>query len=141
MKRDDGSTIPLILGFFIVALVMVAASVAAGDAFVQQTNLQSQCDAAAAVAASGADVRALRHTEPPRQQRYLQLAQVQSALDGYRARDDSRSAVTMTATLSPDGTVVTTRCDVVETIAFGSFFGFGAGIHHRATSSARAPLR
>jgi hypothetical protein len=31
---DRGSTIPLVLGFFIVAFMMVAGAVAAGDAFV-----------------------------------------------------------------------------------------------------------
>ncbi|MDQ2751380.1 MAG: pilus assembly protein TadG-related protein, partial [Actinomycetota bacterium] len=54
---DRRTTIPLILGFFIIALITVAGAVAAGDAFVQQRGLQDVCDgAAAAAAAGGADL-------------------------------------------------------------------------------------
>jgi len=54
---DHGSTLPLILGFFLLALIMVAGSIAAGDAFVQQRDLQDVCDGAVtAAAASGVDL-------------------------------------------------------------------------------------
>ena len=58
--RDDGSVIPFVLGFFIIALLLVAGSVAAGDAFVQQRDLQDVCDGAAVAAASAADLSANR---------------------------------------------------------------------------------
>jgi hypothetical protein len=53
-RRDRGSTIPLILGFVIVAFFLVAGAVALGDAFVQQRDLQDVCDGAAAAAAAAA---------------------------------------------------------------------------------------
>ena len=57
MTDDRGSTVPLILGFFLIALLVVAGAVALGDAFVDQRNLQDVCDgAAAAAAASAADL-------------------------------------------------------------------------------------
>ena len=45
---DTGSTIPMILGFFLLAMLMVAGSIALGQAFVQQRDLQDVCDGAAA---------------------------------------------------------------------------------------------
>ena len=62
LADDRGSTIPLILGCFVVAFLIVAGSVAAGDAFLQQRNLQSVCDGAAAAAATSADLAAARET-------------------------------------------------------------------------------
>ena len=57
-RRDDsGSTIPLILGFFLLAAADGRRLGRAGDAFVQQRDLQAVCDgAAAAAAASSADL-------------------------------------------------------------------------------------
>ena len=49
-RDDTGSTIPLIIGFFLISMLMVAGSVAAGDAFVQQRGLQDVCDGAALAA-------------------------------------------------------------------------------------------
>ncbi|MCW2644247.1 MAG: putative Flp pilus-assembly TadE/G-like, partial [Pseudonocardiales bacterium] len=90
--RDDrGTTIPLILGFFIIALITVAGAVAAGDAFVQQRGLQDVCDgAAAAGAASAAN---LDRGAALASERSLQVADVQSVVDGYLARDSGREAV------------------------------------------------
>jgi uncharacterized membrane protein len=135
---DQGSTIPLVLGFFLIALVMVAGSVAAGDAFVQQSNLQSLCDGAAVAAASSADTTALRR--PAELGSSLQLADVQQAVTTYLARDPARADIHIAARLSADATMVTTSCVVTETVAFGSFFGFGSGIEHHTTSSARSPF-
>jgi uncharacterized membrane protein len=137
-RGDRGSTIPLILGFFLVALVMVAAGVAAGDAFVQQRALQSLCDGAAVAAASSADVRA---GLGPGRPEYLRLTDVQTAVGAYLGRDPSRADVRIRAELSADHATVTTTCELTQSLAFGSFFGFGGGLRHRATSSARAPLR
>lgn len=141
LRDDRGSIIPLVLGFFLIALIMVAGSVAAGDVFVQQRGLQSVCDGAAAAAASSADVDGGRHVAGQRQLRYLQLDQVQRAVDAYLTRDPSRDAVQIAATVSPDGTVVVADCTVDDPVAFGSLFGFGSGLHHHAQSSARAPVQ
>jgi hypothetical protein len=134
MKRDDdGSTLPLILGFFLIALLMVAGSIAAGDAFVQQRDLQDMCDGAAtAAAASGVDLGRGEHS--------LQFGDVAGAVSSYVARDPARRALHISAQLSRDRRTLSLRCEETERIAFGTMFGKGDGVHHIATSSARAPL-
>src|SRR6185437_11338695 len=97
---DQGSTIPLILGFFIIALFVVAGSIAAGDAFVQQRQLQDLCDGAAVASASAADLDGGRHDglDGP----FLSLGAVQNAVDQYRDRDPARFDVSMSATVAAD---------------------------------------
>jgi uncharacterized membrane protein len=124
VAADRGSTVPLILGLFLIALLLVAGSIAAGDAFVQQDQLQDLCDGAAVAAASAAD-------------QFLILAGVQSAVTNYLDRDPARDAVTMQASLSVDATEVAVRCSQTRTIAFGSLFGYGNGVVHTATSTAK----
>jgi uncharacterized membrane protein len=138
MTDDGGSTFPLILGFFLIALLVIAGSVAAGDAFVQQRGLQDVCDGAAtAAAASGVD---LGRGGALQSEQALQFGDVRSAVSAYLARDPSRQAVRVDVLLSADARTVTLTCEQTEPIAFGAMFGRGAGVHHRVTSSARAPL-
>ena len=139
MTGDDrGSTLPLILGFFLIALIMLAGSVAAGDAFVQQRGLQDVCDGAATAAAAGAiDLGrggALQHESA------LQFGNVRDAVLSYLARDPSRHGVRVQAAVSTDRQTLTLTCRQTEHIAFGAMFGRGSGVHHVVTSSARAPL-
>lgn len=136
---DRGSTIPLILGFFLIALIVVAGAVAAGDAFVQQRGLQSVCDGAAvAAAASAAD---LERSGGVGDGASLRFAGVRQAVDGYLARDAGRSGVRVSAALSVDARTLTLTCTETTTIAFGALFGKGNGVRHTVTSAARAPIR
>ena len=137
MTDDRGSTIPLILGFFLVAAFVVAGAVALGQAFVQQRNLQDICDgAAAAVAASAAELdrggRVANATSLP-------FGDVQSAVETYLARDPARHAVHITATVSSDRQRITLRCEQTLPLALGAVFGRGH-VHHIATASARAAV-
>ena len=137
-EDERGTTIPLILGFFLIALIVVAGAVAAGDAFVQQRGLQDVCDGAVAAGVAGAadlDRSATLGTGGA-----LQFAGVQRVVDDYLARDPGRGAVQIEASLSPDARTLQLTCTEVSTIAFGAMFGKGHGIRHVATSSARAPL-
>lgn len=137
--RDDrGSTLPLILGFFLIALTLIAGSVAAGDAFVQQRGLQDVCDGAASAAAATAVDLARGPGFAPAGT--LRFSDVQLAVDGYLARDPSRSDVRVASELSLDATTLTLRCEQTSTVAFGAMFGKGDGVRHTATSSARAPV-
>jgi uncharacterized membrane protein len=140
MRRDEGSTIPLILGLFLIALILVAGSVAAGDAFVQQRTLQDVCDGAAIAAASSADLDNGRHDSGNRGE-FLDLTGVQTAVDRYRSRDAFRQQVEMAASVGNDQQTATVECVQTRTVAFGSWFGYGSGITHRVTSTARAPLQ
>lgn len=139
MTRDDrGSTLPLILGFFLIALIVIAGSVAAGDAFVQQRSLQDVCDgAASAAAAGGVD---LGRGGALDQEQALQFGDVRTAVEVYLARDPSRAGVHVAAAMSPDRRTLTLTCAQTEHIAFGAMFGKGDGVHHVVTSSAQAPL-
>ncbi len=135
---DRGSTIPLVLGFFIVAFMMVAGAVAAGDAFVQQRGLQDVCDgAAAAGAAAGAD---LNRASAVGSGSALRFGDVQRVVDEYLARDPARAHVHIQASLSADARTLRLSCTETTHIAFGPMFGKAGGVRHVATAAARAPL-
>ena len=137
MTDDRGSTVPLILGFFLIALLLVAGAVALGDAFVDQRNLQDVCDgAAAAAAASAAD---LDREHGLARGGSLRFTGVESAVDDYLARDAGRSSVQVSAELFADGTRITLHCAERMPVAFGAFFG-RASVNHTATSTARAAV-
>lgn len=137
MNDDRGSTIPLILGFFLIAALVVAGSVALGQAFVQQRNLQDICDgAAAAAAASAVDLDRAGGVPAQGSLRFVGVAQV---VDAYLARDPARHHVHVNAALSPDRQRITLTCEQTTSLVFGAFFG-RAHLHHRAQSSARAAV-
>lgn len=135
---DRGSTMPLILGFFLVALLVVGGSVAAGDAFVQQRGLQHVCDGAAAAAAASAG--RFERSPGAAAERALQFGDVGAVVDAYLARDPGRTDVRVHAALSADRRTLTLTCIETRKIAFGAMFGKGDGVRHVARSSARAPL-
>lgn len=135
---DRGTTVPLILGFFIIALIVVAGAVAAGDAFVQQRGLQDVCDGAAVASAAGA--ADLDRGAALGEGDALRFSDVQRVVDDYLARDPARAAVHIQAALSTDARTVRLSCSETLHLAFGAMFGKGAGIRHVATSVARAPL-
>ncbi|MEP7020720.1 MAG: pilus assembly protein TadG-related protein [Pseudonocardiales bacterium] len=137
-RDDQGTTIPLILGFFIIALITVAGAVAAGDAFVQQRGLQDVCDGAAAAGAAGA--ANLDRGVVVAAGRSLRFADAQRVVDDYLARDPGRAAVRIDASLSADARTLQLTCTETNPIAFGAMFGKGDGIRHIARSSAKSPL-
>jgi uncharacterized membrane protein len=136
-RRDGGSTIPLILGFFLIAVLVVAGSVSLGQVFVQQRDLQDVCDgAAAAAAASAADLDrggAVAAAES------LQFTDVSTVVDTYLARDPTRRSVRVSAELSADGRRITLTCAQTRSLAFGALFG-RTRIRHVATSTALAAV-
>lgn len=137
VRDDRGSTVPLILGFFLLALIVVAGSVALGQAFVQQRGLQDICDGAvAAAAASSADLDRERGIDAARS---LQFADVSDVVDSYLSRDAERRSVQVRAELSADRRRITLTCRQTTSLAFGAFFGRGH-VQHTATSSARAAV-
>jgi hypothetical protein len=134
---DRGSTLPLIIGFFLIALVMVAGSIALGQAFVQQRDLQDVCDgAAAAAAASSVD---LDRTAAASTDGSLRFDAVGTAVEQYLGRDPQRRTVTVQARLSPDRERITLRCTQSRDLPLGAFFGRST-VRHSATSSSRAAV-
>jgi Flp pilus assembly protein TadG len=136
-NRDDGSTIPLILGFFLLALLLVAGSIALGQAFTQQRDLQDICDGAAtAGAASAADLDRASRTASSNA---LQFTHVDEAVAAYLARDPARHDVRARAELSADRTTITLHCVETTHLALGALFG-RSQVQHTAVSTVRAPL-
>lgn len=141
MKRDRGSSIPLVLGFFVIALLTVAGSVALASAFVQQRDLQDVCDGgAAAAAATALDLGASRSGADDGIVPFAAPAAVRAAVMTYLGRDPERRAVHIDALVSPDRATLTLRCREDRTLPFGALFGKDT-ITHTATSSAEAPTR
>ena len=136
-SRERGSTLPLILVFFIVAMLMVAGSVALGQAFVQQRDLQSICDGAAAAAAASAGD--LDREGGVGSGESLRFGDVRSVVAAYLGRDPDRRAVSVRARLSAGGTRVTLTCRQRRDLPLGGLFG-RAHVDHTATSTARAAL-
>ena len=136
---DRGSIAPLILTFFLIALLLVMGTVAAGSAFLEQRDLQAVCDGAAVRAASGLDVPGAYAGPTGQAALPLSDASAQVAVAEYQARGYSGDP-TLTMAASTDGQVVTVTCARVVQIPFGAVFGQAAGLQRTAVSSARAPL-
>lgn len=136
-RDDTGSTIPLVLGFFLIGLLMVAGAVLASDAYTSERDLQSTCDGAAIAAANSLDTAAAR---THRLDGGLPLRDVQRAADNYLARSRDRTGITSRADLSADGRTVTVDCRRRTRLAFGSIIGRGDGVDEHASSTARSAL-
>lgn len=134
---DRGSTIPLILGFVLIAGLVVAGSIALGDAFVQQRDLQDICDGAASAAAASA-VQIERGGSAPHDGS-LRFGDVGPVVVAYLARDPQRRGVQVHAVLSPDRRRLTLTCEQTRSLVFGALFGHPY-VHHLVTSSARAAV-
>lgn len=134
LSDDRGSTIPLILGFFLIGLLVVAAAVMASDAFTQQRDLQSVCDGAALAGANAIDSPAARTRELTGT---LPLAAVQAAVQDYLAADSGRVEVMVQATLSADGSTVLADCRARNELAFAGIIGRSDGIEQHARSQAQ----
>ncbi|HLY34206.1 MAG TPA: pilus assembly protein TadG-related protein [Jatrophihabitantaceae bacterium] len=135
---DRGSITPLVLGFVVVAMFVIAGGIAAGDAFVQQRGLQAVCDGAAA--AGAADAGDLDRSASVDAGAALRFADVGDAVERYLARDSTRTDVQVSASVSNDGRTLSLVCTQTTSIAFGTVFGKGGGVHHVVHSSAQAPL-
>jgi uncharacterized membrane protein len=137
LTAEDGSTIPLVLGFFLIGLLVVAGAVLAGDAYTEQRDLQSICDGAALAAANAIDSRAARTQEL---NDALPLVGVQQAVGSYLARDPGRASTSIRATVALDGRTVTADCHRHTQLAFGTVIGKADGIDQHATAHARSIL-
>jgi hypothetical protein len=135
LADDRGSTIPLILGFFLIGLLMVAGAVMASDAFTQQRDLQSVCDGAAVAGANAIDSPVARTRELTGA---LPLAAVQSAVQSYLAADSGRAAVQVQAVLSAGGDTVLADCRAHTELAFAGLLGHPDGIDQHARSQAQS---
>ena len=132
---ERGSTLPFVLVCWLVAALMAFGAIAASDAFLEQQEVQSVCDAAAIAAANSTD-EAIVYSEGVGSELPLTRASAQAAVADQLADGgtqlDSWSAET-------DGAEVTVRCTRHVEIAFGWLFLSGEPLERTATASARAP--
>jgi hypothetical protein len=141
LRADRGSVLPLILGCWLLVMLIVAGYVAATDAFAKRVDLQDVCDGAAIAAANSVDLVRARDGSPDRTAaRYLELDDVQTAVQVYLARDGWRAAIEVAASLAEDHTQVTIACRRRTKIAFGWLFGKPGGVTATVTSSARSAV-
>ncbi|MGI8879753.1 MAG: pilus assembly protein TadG-related protein [Jatrophihabitans sp.] len=139
MRRlpDSGSTIPLLLGFALIAFYVVAGAIAAGDAYTDQLGVQRLCDGAALAAANAVDASAVRTGGATPE---LPLRAVNAAVIEYVGRDAGRQTLRARADLDPTNATVTVACDQPKSLAFGAMF-LRRTVTHHATASAQAPYR
>jgi hypothetical protein len=138
LSDDRGSTIPLILGFFLIGLLVVAGAVLASDAFTHQRDLQSVCDGAAIAGANAIDGPAARTKQLAGA---LPLAAVQAAVHDYLAEDAGRSEVSVQAAVAADGSTVLTDCRTATQLAFARLIGRPDGIDQHARSQAQGVVQ
>ena len=137
---DRGSTIPLILGFWLVAFLFVSAAILATGVFTAQRGLQSACDGAAAAVSGIVDADAIRRGDGggalPLASDHALLAAARDYLAG-----SADTADIVVAELSRSGITVTLECSRVTRPAFSGVIGRPGGITQRATSTAYSPTR
>jgi hypothetical protein len=135
---DEGSTVPLILGFFLIALLFVGGTVALSDAVTKQRDLQSVCDGAAVAAANSARPDALHGNGTGVDA--IPLGNADDAVGRYLANDPGRSRMRATGRLSADSGTVELTCTQHVRLAFGGLIARSEGIDQTASASARSPL-
>ena len=137
-RGDQGSVIPLVLGFWLIALLFVAGSVALGDVFTNHRTLQSMCDGAAIAAANTARPDALHGAGIDAAA--IPLADATDAVAGYLALDRARSAVSAETGIEADGVTVDLTCSQHTRVIFGLIIGKPDGVTQIVNASARSPL-
>lgn len=138
IRDDRGSIIPLALGFFLLALLLVGGAVAYSDVFTKQRDLQAICDSAAIAAANNVDRGALHGGSSGTAT--VPLARADELVRAYLGRDSAGRGVAATTSVSLGGQTVEVVCRRHNRIAFGALILKSGGVDQTAYSSAQAPL-
>jgi len=148
-RRDDrGSMIPLVLGFFVLAALLIFGAVTASTAFLAQRDLAAVCDGAAVAAAQSVNEGALYAAglaagTTDGQRLPLDLTAVEAAVaryvgvGGYGGDPDG---LTVSGSVGGDGTTAVVRCTRTVQIPFGAVYGYPDGLPRSAVASARSPV-
>lgn len=135
LREDRGSTIPLMLGFFILAGLMLTGGVVASSAFLQLRSLQSACDGAAVAAANGFE----RGGATLGEGLPFDADAAQSAVAAYAAQAWGADATEVDLIVDVDGERVVVSCTKTAHVPFEAVFSPG-GISQTVTATSRAPL-
>jgi len=141
LRDDSGTTIPLILGFFILALLVAGGSIAASDALQDQRDLQSICDGAVLAGADALDPAQIYDDDAAARTTLPLGIEAEDAILSYLQRDSQRDDVTVDAALLGADGALTITCTATMELAFGAMFAHPNGITHHVTATARSPLR
>ena len=135
-RQDDGSTMPLIIGFFMLAGLMLVGGVVASAAFLQLRSLQSACDGAAVAAANGFERggQSLGDSLP------FDQAAAASAVSAYAGHAWGSEATQVGLDVDVDGDRVIVQCSKTAHVPFETVFALD-GIDQTVTATSRAPLR
>ncbi|GAA1686663.1 hypothetical protein GCM10009765_40220 [Fodinicola feengrottensis] len=135
-RSDEGSSVPLVLLFFVLALLLVAGTVAASAAFLAQRDLQSDCDGAAVVAANALDAAGFYGSDRAGDALPLAVGGAQAAVDRYAA-DAGLGSTSFAVTVDDSRALV--ACARMVPVPFGAAFGYSQGLRRTAVSEARSP--
>lgn len=135
LSDERGSTIPLILAFFVVAGLMLTGGVVASSAFLQLRSLQSACDGAAIAAANGFERGGGRlGANLP-----FDVASAEAAVQAYAAAAWQTDASAIGLDVNVNGEQVVVVCSKTAHVPFEAVFAPN-GIQQTVTATARAPL-
>lgn len=141
--RDDerGSVIPLIIGFFLIASLIVTGTAAAGGAFFAQRDLQSVCDGAALAGAQALD--SPEYYDDFADDTALPLSEdaAAAAVQEYIAERnaDGGSVVSAATGLDESSVEVIVHCSADVNVPFGGVLQINP-VGRDATGSARANI-
>lgn len=132
---ERGSTIPLMIGFFILAGLLLVGGVVASAAFLQLRSLQSGCDGAAVAAANGfgRGQGTLGENLP------FDRAAAEAAVASYALQAWGSEAAEVSIQVAVDGDRVTVSCARIAHVPFEAVISPG-GIDQTVTATSRAPL-
>jgi hypothetical protein len=135
LADERGSTIPLMLVFFVVAGMMLTGGVVASSAFLQLRSLQSACDGAAIAAANGFERGGgeLGDNLP------FDAASAEAAVQAYAAAAWQADASAVALDVNVDGDQVVVVCSRTAHVPFEAVFAPN-GIDQSVAAVARAPL-
>lgn len=135
LRDERGSTIPLMLVFFVIAGMMLTGGVVVSSAFLQLRSLQSACDGAAIAAANGFERGGgqLGDNLP------FDAASAQSAVTAYAAAAWQQDAAAVALDVAVNGDQVVVVCSRTAHVPFEAVFA-PDGIEQSVTATARAPL-
>ncbi|WP_153503354.1 pilus assembly protein TadG-related protein [Cumulibacter manganitolerans] len=133
---EQGSTIPLLIGFFMLAGLLLTGGVVAGAAFVQLRSLQSACDGAAIAAANGFERggTTLGEALP------FDPGAARAAVATYAVQAWGAEAAQVDIGIDVVGEQVVVRCARTAHVPFETVFAPG-GVHQVVTATSRAPLQ
>jgi hypothetical protein len=135
-QPERGSTLPLILGFWLITMLFIGGAIALSNAYTHQEDLQSACDGAAIVAANAVDAVAIHNTAVKGTS--VPLGDAEAALARYLSYPD-RQGMHISQTLSDDHASIHLKCTQHTHIAFEWIVLRPDGLDQTAQAPAQLP--